>query len=66
MAIYLVKTPQGERLIEARTPSAAINFAVKKDDYSAHVLNPTELASYVRQGLAIEGGSSKDKTAEAA
>lgn len=55
MAVYLVKTPNGERLIEARTPSAAINFTINKDDYSAQVLNPTELAAHIRQGLKLEG-----------
>lgn len=54
MAVYLVKTPSGNRLIEARTPSAAVNFAVGKDGYSADSLNTSELASWFKQGLTIE------------
>ena len=54
MACYLVRTPSGNRLIEARTPSAAVNFAVGRDGYTAESLNTSELAAWFKQGLQIE------------
>lgn len=54
MAIYLVKTPSGNRLVDAKTPSAAINFAVGKDSYSAEALSAPELAQWYGQGLRVE------------
>lgn len=54
MAIYLVKTPSGNRLIEARTPSAAINFAVGKDSYTAEALSAPELGKCFNDGMRIE------------
>ena len=63
MAVYLVTTPSGNRLIEARTPSAAVNFAVSGDGYSAESLNTSELASYFKQGLSLESVPSEKKVA---
>ncbi len=63
MAYYLVKTPKGNRLIEAKTPAAAINFALDKKDYSAESLNASELAKQFKEGLALESALEPVKAA---
>lgn len=62
MAIYLVKTPSGNRLVDAKTPSAAINFAVGKDSYSAEALSAPELGKYFNDGMRIENAKPVSET----
>lgn len=54
MAIYLVKTPTSNRLIQAKTPAIAINFAMGKSAYSADPLSAPELATWLKTGLELE------------
>ena len=53
MAVYLVTTPEGETLVEARTQSQAINHVIKKT-ITAKTLNVTDLTKFVREGKEIE------------
>jgi hypothetical protein len=54
MAIYLVVTPSGNRLIQAKTPAIAINFAMGKSAYSAEPLSAPALADWLKQGIQLE------------
>lgn len=52
-AIYLIKTPSGERLIEANSRTTAINHAVKSE-VTAKSLTAVELADYLQRGFTVE------------
>lgn len=52
-AIYHVKTPSGERLIEATSRSVAINFAVKSS-VTAKSVTASELHALTKSGLQVE------------
>ena len=54
MAIYLVKAPSGERLVQADTKTGAIKH-VMNSEVSAEALSAVELANVIREkGLTIE------------
>lgn len=60
MAVYLITTPNGERLIEAPNKASAINF-VMKSEVKAEALNAVALSKVVREkGLQIEVAEKKD------
>lgn len=52
-AIYHVKTPSGERLIEASSRHSAINFAVKSS-VTAKSVTASELFSLTQAGMIVE------------
>lgn len=54
MAIYIVNTPSGKRLIEAKSSAAAINFVLDKDSYTAEAVNAATLNYWYEQGLKVE------------
>ena len=54
MAIYLVKAPSGERLVQADTKTSAIKH-VMNSEVSAEALSAVALADVIREkGLTIE------------
>lgn len=53
MAAYLVTTPQGQRLVEARTGASALNFVIK-NEVKVKTLNTSEVLKLVRDGMKIE------------
>lgn len=59
MAVYLVKTPSGEKLVEAKTASAAINYAFDKDDFTAKSVSASEVVAYMARGLKVEYAPAK-------
>ncbi len=58
--IYLVKTPAGERLVEAGTKGQAINHCVSTD-YSADPISASDLHAYLQQGANVEKVVTKEK-----
>ena len=54
MAIYLVTTPSGPRLIQAKTPAIAVNFAMGKSAYSAEPLSAPAMAEWMKKGIELE------------
>ncbi len=54
MALYVVNTPTGVRLVQAKTPVAAISHTMESDGYTAEALNATQLAEWLAKGLKIE------------
>ena len=67
-AIYLIETPNGKRLVGAKTRATAINFVVK-DTITAKALTATQLANLLQgpDALKIEqaGDEPKPETAPA-
>lgn len=53
MAVYLVTTPKGNRLVEARTTGAARNHVIK-DEVEVKTLNTSELVKHINAGMKIE------------
>lgn len=66
MAIYLVSTPSGERLIQAKTPAIAINFAMGKTSYSAEPLSAPALVEWQKKGIELEDAVTAPKASAAA
>ena len=54
MAVYITNTPTGPRLVNAKTPVAALTFAMGNDGYTAEALSAPQLAAWLGKGLAIE------------
>jgi len=53
MRIYKVKTPAGERLVEANTRGQAINHCVSSD-YSAEPVGASEMYALIQAGKKVE------------
>lgn len=53
MPIYLVKTPQGDRLVDAPTKAQAINH-VTRTIVTADALTATQAVLAMQQGLTVE------------
>ncbi len=53
MPVYNVKTPEGDRVIEAKTQRDAVDHCVM-GDYEATVLTPVTLSDKIRQGCKLE------------
>lgn len=53
MAVYLVKSASGDRLVEARTAKSAINHVVA-DTVTAELVKTPELVKFVNAGRKIE------------
>lgn len=58
--IYKVKTPTGERLVDANTKGQAIGHCVDKD-YSAEVVGASEMYSLIQAGAKVEKAEVKSK-----
>lgn len=58
--IYLVKTPAGERLVEAGTKGQAINHCVSTD-YSAEPISASDLHAHLQAGASVEKVTTKEK-----
>ena len=63
MAVYLIETPSGDRLIEARTQASAINH-VMKSEITATTLNTTALVQKIKAGMEIESITDEDEVDE--
>lgn len=59
-AVYHVKTPSGERLIEASSRHVAINFAVKSS-VTAKSVTASEMVALMKSGLELEQAEPKLK-----
>lgn len=57
-AIYLVKTPSGDRLIKAGSKSVAVNHAVKSM-IEARSVTASELVELMDKGLTVEEAGKK-------
>lgn len=58
MAIYLVKSPSGDRLVDAKTKASAINY-VMRNSVEAEALTATQLVEYMQEkGLTVEKADS--------
>lgn len=65
MGVYLVEGKDGsKRLIETRNKSVAIQF-VAESDYTAKVLNTSQLVREIQDGLKVETIPTKEKPTEA-
>ena len=68
-AVYLVKTPAGDRLVKAGSKTVAVNHAVKSM-VSAKSVTASELVELMASGLTIEeagkNASTEAETAKAA
>ena len=64
MAVYKVKTPNGERFVEAASRAAAVNWCIDKAEYSAEPLSPSDTVKYAKAGVEFEDARpSADKKA---
>ncbi len=54
MAIYVCVTPTGPRLVSAKTPVAALTYAMGTDGYTAEALSTAELVAWQDKGLKVE------------
>lgn len=62
--IYKVKTPAGERLVEANTKSQAINHCVDAD-YSAEPVSASDMYAMIQAGKTVEkAGAGKPEAGE--
>lgn len=59
MAVYVIETPEGDRLVEAKTARSAINHIVD-GKFKATVLNTKQLVSYINKGLKVETVTSEE------
>lgn len=57
-AVYHIKAPSGERLIEATSRSVAINFAVKSS-VTAKSVTASEMVALMKSGLQLEHAEPK-------
>lgn len=62
--IYLVKTPNGEHLVEAANKSQAINHCVSAD-YSAEPISASDLHAHLQAGATVEKAQAKGKKSSA-
>lgn len=58
-AVYLVKTPNKQRLIKANSRSVAINFAVRSE-VTAKSVTASEMVDLLQSGMTIEDASPKE------
>jgi hypothetical protein len=61
MRIYLVKTPQGQRLVESATRGQAINHCISTD-YSAEPISSSDLYAAIQQGAKVEQAAPAKKS----
>ena len=61
MAVYKVKTPTGDRYVEAASKAAAINWCIDKKDYSAEPLTASETVKYAKEGVSFENALPTEK-----
>jgi glycine/D-amino acid oxidase-like deaminating enzyme len=54
MALYICNTPDGQMLVRAKTPVAAIQYAMGETGFTAEALSPDQLADWLAKGLAIK------------
>ena len=55
MAVYVCDSPDGSRrLVRAKTPVAAIQYAMGADGFTAEAVNADQLADWLAKGLEIE------------
>lgn len=59
MAVYLVKTLKGERLVEAANAGQAKNFVIQ-DEIEVTNLNVTQLAQCLRSGMTLEEAQTQE------
>ena len=60
MPIYLVKSPDGQKLIDASTKSVAINHAIKHS-VTAETVSASELVQLMQgQGMTVENSGQSD------
>lgn len=60
-AVYLVKTPSGDRLVEAGSKTVAINHAVKSE-IECRSVTASELIQLMNQGMVVEQAGKKTET----
>ena len=60
MAVYLVVTPNGKRLIQADLKSVAVNHVVRQN-VTAEAVTAEELLEYIGQGMVVEKAETKTK-----
>ena len=59
--IYKVKTPTGDRLIEANTKGQAVNWCIDAD-YSAEPVSASEMYTLIQAGVKVEKADAKGKS----
>lgn len=62
-AVYLVKTPSGDRLVEAGSKTVAINHAVKSE-IECRSVTASELIQLMNQGMEVEQAGKKTASNE--
>lgn len=65
MAVYLIETPTGKHLVEARTGASALNHVLKKDT-KVTTLSTGEMAKLIRQGMTLEAVADESPKADEA
>lgn len=53
MPIYLVKTPNGDKLVDAKTKAQAINHVIRST-ITAEVVTASEAVALVQSGVVVE------------
>lgn len=65
MPIVLVTGPEGQRIVNAKSQTAAINHVVGSL-YTTKTLNASELYEYIQKGVAVEDADAQADGPEAA
>ena len=62
MAIYLVESPQGKTLVDAKTKSSAINH-VMKNIVTAAAVSATDVVKLMGDGVKVEAANPEEPAA---